>query len=115
MGEARARVDAVPIRWKVLLYGSCRRREHRVMRVSARSVFAGAMALVITACGTTASTHYGQRDDSDTDAADTGTFTPDVPTSQVDVQIVPRDVTDALTGHGPPYPIILHHGFAGFR
>lgn len=27
----------------------------------------------------------------------------------------PSDAADVRHGHGPPYPLILHHGFAGFR
>jgi triacylglycerol lipase len=32
-----------------------------------------------------------------------------------DVPHVPRDVRPDARGHGPPYPLLLHHGFAGFR
>jgi triacylglycerol lipase len=81
-----------------------------------RSVVATALGLGLlatSACGTVASPNYGR---DVVDVHDAGTIVPiDVVQSFDDVVIAPRDGGDARTGHGPPYPIVLHHGFAGFR
>jgi triacylglycerol lipase len=39
----------------------------------------------------------------------------DVPPPPDDAPAADAAVVDAARGHGPPYPIILHHGFAGFQ
>jgi triacylglycerol lipase len=76
-------------------------------------VAAFASTVCIAACGTTVSPHYGQHPDSGTDAHDVQQPTWDAPPP---VDVPPTEAAvDAPFGHGPPYPIILHHGFAGFR
>ncbi len=80
-----------------------------------RSALASTMiALALAGCGTTTSPHYGQ--EAGADARPDAVAPIDVPARVDDVVIAPRDTgADARTGHGPPYPVVLHHGFAGFR
>ena len=80
----------------------------------------GALMIALPACGTTTSPHYGE--DAARDAAVTtrDVSNDDATQTLVDVVIPSSDAGDAASGdahrgHGPPYPIVLHHGFAGFR
>ncbi|MEI8257021.1 MAG: triacylglycerol lipase [Deltaproteobacteria bacterium] len=67
-------------------------------------------------CGTTTSPHYGTDAGSEADVRPDSVASVDAPVTIEDVIIAPRDaISDAHTGHGPPYPVVLHHGFAGFR
>lgn len=71
-----------------------------------------ATALVLTGCGAAASANYGR--DARADALDAQDL-PDVDTVGDTRQPVVDAPADVPRGHGPPYPIILHHGLAGFR
>ena len=66
----------------------------------------------LAACGTYASSHYGQPFD-----AGVANSAPDAPHADAgsdDVAAV-ADSDETSVPLGPPYPMVLHHGFAGFR
>ena len=85
-----------------------------LLRIATLGVAAG-----LGACSTSTMS-YNQpvdtgREASQDAAVDTGNFEYDAEEPIADVRVAPADVQDVQPRNGPPYPVILHHGFAGFR
>jgi triacylglycerol lipase len=71
-------------------------------------------ALLLAACGTISSPNYNTPLEVATDARDAVVY-PDNAITDTAQPVVDAALDAAPAGHGPPYPIILHHGFGGFR